>query len=148
MILLGVLTVVGVAAVSLSTVERRNAGSYSQLDFVNECANAAQAKLWSEMVALGPAYLGASAVVTHIQLPDGTQLKSPSHYDTSATTQVKDVIVKVVSSAGAGGDVNERDCTNNACGLMPLGATNLVMAHCKDAFGRELEMELGVKFAL
>ena len=61
---------------------------------------------------------------------------------------MKDVVLKVVSSTGAGGDVNERDCTNSACGLMPLGATNLIIAHCIDAGGRELEIELGIKFAL
>ena len=54
MILLGVLTVIGVAAVSLSRVERQNAASYSRVDFVTQCANAAQAKLWAEMARSGP----------------------------------------------------------------------------------------------
>src|SRR6266498_1794844 len=53
MILLGVLTVVGVAAVSLSTQERANAAAYSKMDAIYACANAATAKLWSELAIYG-----------------------------------------------------------------------------------------------
>ncbi len=149
LIMVGVLTVVAVAAVSLSGRERVNAASYSRLDFISECANAAQAKLWSEIAYGGPAYLSAPFQVTSVTLPDGTILRSPAHYDSTATTLVKDVILKVQSSSGGSGSgVNERDCTNSACGLVPLGATQIVMAHCKDTRGRELEIELGIKFAL
>lgn len=148
LILLAVLTVIAVAAVSLSGQERVNAASYSRLDFVNECANAAQAKIWSELAYQGPGYFGAGIAISHVQLPDGTKLTSPAHYDSTSTTLVKDVVLKVESSAGVGGDANERDCTNGACGLNPLGATQLIIAHCKDSKDRELEIELGVKFAL
>lgn len=149
LILLGVLTVVAMAAVSLSSRERVSAAAYSRIDFMTECANAAQAKLWAEMAYGGQAIFGSALQVTHVQLPDGTKITSPAHFDWKAgTTTVKDVVLKVESSAGAGADVNERDCTNSACGLMPLGATHLVVAHCVDRDDRELELELAIKFAL
>lgn len=149
LILLAVLTVVAVAAVSLSGQERVNAASYSRIDFISECATAAQAKIWAEMAYQGSAYLTAPVAITSVRLPDGSLITSPAHYDsTSGTTIVKDVVLKVQSSSGVGGDVNERDCTNSACGLAPLGGTQLIMAHCVDQRGRALEIELGVRFAL
>lgn len=148
LILLAVLTVIAVAAVSLSGQERVNAASYSRMDFVSECATAAQAKIWSEMAYQGSAYLTAPVAVTEVRLPDGSVIKSPAHYDSTPTTLVKDVVVKVQSSSGVGGDVNERDCTNSACGLAPLGGTQLILAHCVDQRGRALEIEFAVKFAL
>jgi hypothetical protein len=149
LILLAVLTVIAVAAVSLSGQERVNARSYGRIDFIHECANAAQAKIWAELAYQGSAYLSAPTAVTHILLPDGTKLTSPAHYDQPAgTTLVKDVVVKVQSSSGTGGDVNERDCTNSACGMTPLGGTQMIMAHCVDQQGRALEIELGIRFAL
>ncbi len=147
LIMLGVLTAIAVAAVSLSSQERTNAASYSRVDFVNACANAAQAKLWAEVSYQSIAYFGSGMQVTSVKMPDGTVFTSPAHYDQDPSTIVKDVVLKVESNSG-GGNVNERDCTNAACGLTPLGATQLVVAHCKDTRGRELEIELGVRFAL
>lgn len=149
LILLAVLTVIAVAAVSLSGQERVNAASYSKLDFINECANAAQAKIWAEMAYQGTAYLSAPVAVTSVRLPGGSLITSPAHYDFQTNPRlVKDVVLKVQSSSGVGGDVNERDCTNSACGLTPLGGTQMIMAHCVDQQGRALEIELGVRFAL
>ncbi len=149
LILLGVLTVVAVAAVSLSGQERVNAAAYSRIDFINECATAAQAKIWSELAYQGSAYLTAPVAIGSIRLPDGSTVTSPAHYDSQAgTTLVKDVVLKVKAGAGVGGDVNERDCTNSACGLAALGGTQLILAHCKDAADRALEIEFAVKFAL
>jgi len=149
LIMLAVLTVIAVAAVSLSGQERVNAASYSRIDFINECATAAQAKIWSELAYQGSAYLSAPVAITSARLPDGSLITSPAHYDSTAgTTLVKDIVLKVQSSAGVGGDVNERDCTNSACGLAPLGGTQMILAHCVDAKGRALEIEFAVKFAL
>jgi hypothetical protein len=152
-ILLGALTVIGVAAVSLSTRERSSAAAYARVDFITQCANAAQAKLWAEMAQYGVAYLGAGSQVSSIRLPDGTTITAPAHYDSQkadgSMPAVKEVAIKVESSAE--GTVAERDCTNNACGLMPLGATQIIFAHCKlEVAGRpvEMELELGIKFAL
>ena len=44
--------------------------------------------------------------------------------------------------------MNERDCTNGGCGIVPLGQTHYVTVLCKDAFDRAHEVELAVKFAL
>ncbi len=146
LILLAVLTVIAVAAVSLSGQERINAGSYSRIDFVNECANAAQAKMWSEL-AYSAGYLTAPVTVTSVRMKDGTKFTSPAHYDQPPTAIVKNVVLSVQSSSGAGASSSEQDCTNSACGLAPPGATQLVTAHCVDTRGRELEIEIGVRFA-
>ncbi len=149
MIVLGVLTVVAVAAVSLSGQERVNAGAYSRIDFINECATAAQVKIWSELAYQGTGYMSSPVAVTSVKLPDGSLLTSPAHYDSTAgTTLVKDVVLKVQASSGTGGDVNEADMTNRAGGLAPIGGTQLIIARCVDAHERALEIELAVKFAL
>ncbi len=149
LILLGVLTAVAVAAVSLSSQERVNAGAYSRIDFVHECATAAQAKIWSELAYQGTGYMGAPVAITSVRLPDGSVIDSPAHYDSVAgTTLVKDVVLKVQASSGTGGDVNEADITNRASGLAPVGGTQLIVARCVDARQRALEIEFAVKFAL
>lgn len=146
LVLLAVLTVIAVAAVSLSGQERSNAAAYSRVDFVNECANAAQAKMWGEMAFSGSGYLGAPIQITEVSLPDGTKLVSPAHYDTTInTTLVKDVVMTAKCGAG---EVAERDCTNSACGLWDPGSCQNVGVKCIDAQGRELELEIGFKFAL
>jgi hypothetical protein len=153
MVLLGALTVVGVAAVSLATRERSNAAAYARVDYALQCANAAQAKLWTEMAQSGMAYLGSGAAVSSLTLPDGTLIEAPAHYDSKKADgtmpAVKDVVVKVESATE--GTISERDCTNSACGLMPIGTTQIIFAHCRfEVGGRPLEMEieLGIKFAL
>lgn len=149
LILLAVLTAVAVAAVSLSGQERVNAGAYARIDFVNECATAAQAKIWSELAYQGTGYMGSPVAITSVRLPDGSVITSPAHYDSTAgTTLVKDVVLKVQASSGTGGDINEADITNRASGLTPIGGTQLIIARCVDARERALEIELAVKFAL
>jgi hypothetical protein len=149
MILLAALTAIGVAAVSLATIERRNAAAYYHIDAVQECANAARAKIYAEMAQYGMAYLGASVAVTDIRLPDGTRVESPAHYDSRSggvTPIVKDVVVTMKPMAGEA--MAEQDCTNSACGIAPPGTINVVTAHCTDTQGREFEIEAGIKFAL
>ncbi len=148
LILLAVLTAIAVAAVSLSAQERVNAGSYSRIDFVNECATAAQAKLWAELARTGTAYMGQPVAITSVRLPDGSLLTAPAHYDSVAgTTLVKDVVIAVESSAGTGAaSLEERDCTNQSCGRGVGQGTHRVVAHCLDVRGRALEIELSLKF--
>lgn len=153
MILLAVLTVIAAAAVKLSSQERQNAVSWSQADFIQECANAAQAKLWADMAQNGgTAYFGSSISVTDIRLPDGTRFVSPGHYDSmqpradGTLPTVKDLVV--VASQDDAGELSEQDCTNGACGLAAPGRTYSIQAYCVDATGRSLELELAVKFAL
>lgn len=150
LILLAVLTAIAVAAVSLSGQERVNAASYSRIDFVNECATAAQAKLWAELANQGTGYLGEQVAITSVRLPDGSTITAPAHYDSVAgTTRVKDVVVAVESSAGKGAAImEERDMTNTR-GRRGLGqGTHRVVARCKDTHDRALEIELSLKFNL
>jgi predicted membrane-bound mannosyltransferase len=150
LVLLGVLTVIGAASVMLASQERINAAAGNRLEFLNACANAAQAKIWAEMAQYGLSYMGSTVQVTPMTLPDGTTVIAPAHYgQLSAASQplVKDVTFTVKSDA-SGNAMNERDCTNGACGLVPLGSTYGVTALCIDRFDREFEIELAVKFAL
>lgn len=152
MLLLAVLTIVGSAAVALSSQERSNAAAKTRLDFLTACANAAQAKIWAEMAQYGLGYLGSSVKVTARSLADGTKVAAPAHYDDfdpSATAKlVKEVVFKVESSGTTQSSLNERDCTNGACGMTPLGQTYGLTALCIDPSGRQFEIELAVKFAL
>jgi hypothetical protein len=150
MILLAVLSIIGAAAVSLSSQERVNASAQTRVDFLNACANAAQAKIWAEMAQFGLGYLGSTVSVSATDLPNGVQIAAPAHYgifDATIKPSVKNVFFKV-QSAGKGDEINERDCTNGACGLTPLGQTYGMTAVCVDHAGREYEVELAVKFAL
>src|SRR5512139_2181393 len=79
-ILLLVLTTIGVASVYLSSRERQNAASVTKLQFLQACANAAQAKMWAEMSQYGLSYLGSAIQVTPMKLADGTTFIAPAHY--------------------------------------------------------------------
>jgi hypothetical protein len=144
-ILIAILTVVGVAAVALSSQERRNAGAKARVDASQACANAAMAQIWKEMQTYGLGYLGTSMPVAEVTLPDGTRLQSPAHMDQPSGTLVSQVVLKV-ESVSAGGD--ERDLTNRIAGSEGLGHTYAVTARCSTQSGRESEVEVGLKFAL
>ncbi len=151
LILLGVLTVIGATAVLLSSQERMNASAKSRVDALNACANAAQAKVWAEMAQYGLGYLGSAVQVdAATTLPDGTRIMAPAHYgqmDATPRPTVSSVTFRVQANA-SDNVMNERDCTNGACGLMPLGQTYGMTAVCRDTFGNEYEVELAVRFAL
>jgi Tfp pilus assembly protein PilV len=150
MILLGVLSVIGVAAVSLSARERQNASAQRRYQMLVECANAAQAKIWAELARYGPGYLTSANPVTEVVMPDGTRIASPAHYDFDggSAPMVKDVVFTVQEGAG-GGPTGERDCTNQACSMTGGAATPYgVVAHCVDAGGREYEVELAFRLGL
>lgn len=154
-LLLLVLSIIGAVAVSVASQERVNASAQARVEFLTACANAAQAKIWAEMAQFGLGYLGSTVTITPETLPDGTKIMAPAHYadfDPDATARlVKDVVLKHENSGGgtgASGSGEERDCTNGACGLVPLGSTYSMTAVCQDAAGRKYELELGIKFAL
>lgn len=152
MILLAVLTVIGAASVMLSSQERNNAAAKNRLDFLNACANAAQAKIWAEMAQYGLGYLSSNVQVSSMTLPDGTIVIAPAHYgqlDAKTQPEVSSVAFIVKSTNSLDTNMNYRDCTNGACGLaQTLGSTKGMTAVCRDRFGREYEIELAVKFAL
>ncbi len=150
MVMLTVLTIVGVAAVSLSTQEQGNAAAKTRVDFVQACANAAQAKIWAEMSQAGLGYLTSNVTITPMGLPGSVTLV-PGHYDSEAST----ITVSQVTFGGASSAANvnaqsgvDQDCTNRLCGLTnSSGGTRGIFVHCKDAKGREFEMEMAVQLA-
>ncbi len=159
MIMLAVLSVVGVAAVSLSAQERANAGAQVSYQALQRCAQAAQAKLWADAAVLGLNYFAAgnTLIVTSITLPDGRQLWAPAHYGTAAGTPVTQGMSQLCagSSDAVSGEV---DFTNKlgAGGKTPCAggstAATSVVARCLitggDGITREHEVEVGFRFAL
>lgn len=146
MVLIGVLLVIGVAAISLSSRERMNAGAKDKLDFAQACGNAAQAHIWSELAAFGTGRLGDQvSVVSPITLPDGTTL-AVGHYSTDpSTVKVKDIVSFAKNDSNS--PLAERDSTNTMIARNPGATTYSIQARCIDAAGRETEVEFGVRFA-
>jgi hypothetical protein len=142
MILLGVLSVIGVAAVTLASRERTNASVKTHRDRLVACAAAAQAQIWSELLHYGPRFLGRSGLsVPAYTLPDGTQLLA-GHY--------QDPAVVVVDTG-----VRQSDCkplttedyvdlTNRDSFFTLSGSCFQITARCRDPQGRELEVEFGL----
>ena len=152
MILLAVLSLIGVAAVSLSGRERVAAGARSGNAMLVECAQAAQAQVFAELARWGPGYLTSARQLDTVTLPDGTVLTAPAHYGTNlgAATPptVKDVVLTVVQGAG-GGPVQETDCTNKACFMSGTSQDPyVVVARCTDKAGRTYEAELSFRLGI
>jgi hypothetical protein len=141
-VLLGVLSVIGVAAVSLASQERTNAGVKAGRDRLAACASAAQAKIWEELLRYGPSFLGRSGKsVPSLTLPDGSRLMG-GHY--------RDPDVVVVDSGVRATECKPLstedfvDLTNRDTFFSLGGSCFLVTARCKDAQDRELEVEFGL----
>ncbi len=144
--LIAVLTVIGIAAVSLSTQERKNAAAKVQLDALQACASAAQAKIWAEMSQYGLASMAGSVTVSAMNLPGGLTAM-PGHYGSqnASNLTLNDVTFTETTDNGT---LGEQDCTNRACGTNQLGHVQRGFAHCIDGAGREFEVEIAVKFSL
>jgi hypothetical protein len=142
LILLGVLSVIAVSAVALSSQERVNAATKSRRDALAACAAAAQGALWAELLRYGPRYLGSLLPAGKIELPDGTVL-SMGHYDQEpSVTLVSQTVRPVACDAGQAEEFV--DLTNRDAVLRVGGHCYKVAAHCKDTAGRELEIEFGI----
>lgn len=150
-LLLLALSIIGVAAVAVSSQERTNASAKGRYDRLVACASAAQGKLWAELARYGPSYMAATTPVTTVNLPDGSTVTAPGHYGaTDSLPTPKSVVVTLVGAAGgAGAAAGSGDLTNGASGMLPPGAgANIFVATCKDAQGNEYEVEFAVRFAL
>jgi len=149
-VLLAVLAIIGVAAVSLGSQERVNASAKGRRDALVACANAARMALWAEVARHGAGYMTSTAPMTEIVLADGTRLAAPAHY-TSAEADALPVaqIVRtnriVRSFASKTVDLtNKMDAPQSQLG----GTAYTVVARCKDAKGREDEVEFTTVLAL
>jgi hypothetical protein len=87
----------------------------------------------------------SDATITSLTLADGTILTAPAHYDTPLTATIKSV--SSTDSRG-GAKKKERNLSNKGRDTYTRDAVNFFVVHCKDASGRELEIEIGIKFAL
>jgi hypothetical protein len=151
MVLLAVLSLIGVAAVSLASQERANAGAKTQRDLQIACANAARMVVYAELARYGSGYLASTDQLPSVTLSDGTVL-SQAHYDTPAGLQVKEVVpervLPVTSDPKSAGTA---DLTNAFEAIGQDSPTVLgyeVVAKCQDAKGRELEVEFVVAYSL
>jgi hypothetical protein len=146
-ILLLVLTAAGVAAISITGLDRQNASIQSRYQKLVECGSAAQALIWAQLARYGTTYIGSTMPIGKIQLPDGTQLAAPIHYGQDATTALANVSY-TVQSGGGGQGTADIDCTNRLCGQTNSGNPVLIVARCTDAHNRQYEVELSFAFAL
>lgn len=149
MILLAVLAVIGVAAVRLGSVERVNASAKGKRDFLVACAHAARLTLWTAITREGTGYLESTTTPPMtITLPDGTELTAPAAPTGSSKDglPVADLVSFVqIHSAEA---TAQRDITNAMVGSrIPANSGYLVLTRCRDTKGRELLVELSLKFA-
>lgn len=160
MILLAVLSVLGVSAVMLSSEERRNASSKARLDALEACARAAQAQIWAEVARYGPTYLKSGILVAAPDsLPGGVTVRAPAHYssassnatpDDGSAIQVNSVVVQFDQGVSDGSLAAASDLTNRAVAIDQLGSGKAyrVVARCRDAKARELEVEFSMRFTL
>ena len=141
LILLAVLSVIGVAAVSLGTQERGNASAKGGRDALFACAAAARMQVWAELAKYGRGYFDSARPAASLTLPDGTILTAPSHYDSLATVTVSELVLK--NSVKTASTAVATDLTNAFNFMQGLNTATAytVMAKCKDAKGRELEIE-------
>lgn len=144
-VLMAVLTVIGMAAVSLSSQERGNASAKGRRDAIVACATAAQAEIWAEIIKYGPRYFSGDLPVVHVTLPDGTDL-AIAHYgqDPDGTLLVNKVVTPVACASDATTTAEDQvfDLTNRD-GRLPLtGHCYRIVARCTDRAGRQLEVEV------
>lgn len=141
LVLLAVLSVIGVAAVSLGSAERTNAALKTHQDRLVACAQAAQASVWSEMLRYGPGYLGSPQPIPDLTLPDGTVLRG-GHY-----RQTTGIVAKASARAVPckSQQVEEfMDITNRDSFFSVAGGCFVIFARCVDSQGREMEVEFGL----
>jgi hypothetical protein len=142
LVLLGVLSVIGVAAVALSSQERTNASTKSSRDRLVACAKAAQGNIWAEMLRYGPSFTTSARALPEIRLDDGTVLRG-GHYGNNTGMVVMNTGARTVPCKQ-----NETeefvDLTNRDSYFTTSGACYLIIARCVDSQGRELEVEFGI----
>lgn len=153
LILLAVLSVIGVAAVSLGSRERANASGKQRVDSLVACAQAARAQIWAEVARYGPGYFSSSrALDAPIDVSGYGELSAPAHYDSSTTMHVDEVIVGFEGGASDGAPAPMRDLTNAAPGSDALtgGRVWRITARCTDSRPEhnKFEVEFSMRFAL
>jgi type II secretory pathway pseudopilin PulG len=149
-VLIAVLSIIGVAAVSLGSQERVNAAAKGKRDALAACANAARMALWAEIAKYGSGYLTSTNPVGEIVLADGTRLAAPAHYASAGTDALP--VVQIVQShsivrsfAAKTVDLTNRmDAPQSQLG----GTAYTVVARCRDEKGRENEVEFTTVLAL
>lgn len=149
MILLAVLSLLGVAAISLAEQDRANVAAIGIRDMQVSCAQAAQMVIYSELAKYGVSYLTSSTQAPVIVMPNGTQL-TQAHYDSvpgvtvqSITPQRSLSVSSNPQSVGTGNLSNK--FTNVTTGTMN---SYQVVALCTDPHGRKLEVEFVIAFSL
>lgn len=151
LIMLAVLSVIGGAAVLLSSQERQNAAAKTRVDALAACAQAARAKIWAEIARYGPRYLSSENLLTSpLEITGIGKLAAPAHYGSTTTLKVKQVVLAVEKAVSDGAPMPVVDLTNRTASpdALTSGRAYRVVARCTDARDRELEVEFAMRFAL
>jgi hypothetical protein len=152
MVLLAVLSLVGVAAVTIASQERTNVSAKARRDLQIACARAAQLLIVAELARVGPDYVKSQTEdLPVLTLPDGTKL-SHAHYDTPAGLKVVEITPdRVLPIDSNPSSIGSADLTNafDTGGLHSGSVVSYpVVAKCEDAKGRQLEVEFVIAPAL
>lgn len=157
LILLAVLSVIGVAAVSLGSRERTNASAKARVDALLSCAQAARAQVWAEVARYGPGYFSSTrSLDAPIDLAGYGELAAPAHYDSTTAMRVDQVIVGFDGAASDGAPAPVRDLTNAAPGTDGVlgGKVWRITARCSrpdladSSRTNQFEVEFSMRFAL
>ncbi len=151
LILLAVLSVLGVAAVSLASRERQHAAGKARVDALLACAQAARAQVWAEVARYGPGYFRSPrALDAPIELSGYGQLAAPAHYDSTTAMHVDQVVAAIDKAASDGATAPLVDLTNGAPGGESLlgGPAYRMSARCTNSRGNSFEVEFSMRFAL
>ncbi len=148
--LLAVLSVIGIAAVTLGSQERINASAKGRRDAIAACASAARMALWAELAKYGSGYLANTTPVGEIVLADGTKLAAPAHYTSAGTDELPIVQIVRTHTVARSFAAKTIDLTNrmDAAQSRLGGTAYTVVARCKDSKGRENEVEFTTVLAL
>ena len=144
-VLLGVLAVIGVAAVSLGSQERINASAKGSRDRMAACANAARLVIWAEVARYGSAHLREAMNAGTVALANGTVLSAPSHYAQDPTELISIRRYAAPLASGSAAADNLTNLTNIIVKNAAIGTGTTTayafVARCRDRDGRETEVE-------
>ncbi len=151
LILLAVLSVLGVAAVSLASRERQHAAGKARVDALLACAQAARAQVWAEVARYGPGYFtSARALDAPIDLSGYGHLAAPAHYDSTTAMHVDQVVAAFDKGTSDGAPAPMVNLTNGAPGGESLlgGRAYRITARCTNSRENSFEVEFSMRFAL
>ena len=154
MVILAVLTLVAVASLQLAHGDSVTVNRQQNYRILVACAEAANRKLWAEYGnRQGTVQSVTPYVVADTKNAKGDWMQlAVGHYDSDiggplVAITFDDQVMKLLGATAMSGGITDLDTTNTFRAPL-LGTPYLLTAHCKDASGRQYEIEMAVRFGL